>query len=301
MSNITKKDKFLLLTIADYQVLKVDQLALLNDSGKGIVQRKIAKLFKNGFVNLFPRNSSVNFGRPENIILISERGVKLLQKENFIDRQVPIERFVTDKIKNIEHQLLVNWSRIHLRHISQKLPDLTVDFIPSSSSFFPLRNNGQPLVSEYFEIESHQINFIPDGVFYIKSEIQNKSLLFFLEVDMGTESLKSRSPNSNNILRKIKNYRAYFQFNKYKRYQKKWNTLFNGFRLLFLTNTTERKNKISDLVSLEKTNDFIWIADQYDMFEKGIGGKIWTQGGNTVVSKESIIGPTLSFDQRIIL
>ena len=117
---------------------------------------------------------------------------------------------------------------------------------------------------------------------------------------MGTESLKSLSSNSNNISRKIKNYRAYFQFDKYKRYQKKWNTLFNGFRLLFLTNTTERKNRISDLVSSEKTNDFIWVAHQFDMFEKGLGGKIWARGGNLHVSQESILGPTLNFEERII-
>jgi hypothetical protein len=135
----------------------------------------------------------------------------------------------------------LNWSRIHLRHIPQKLPDLKVDFISSSSPFLPLRNNGQVLMSEYFEIEGIKINFVPDGVFYIKSENQNKSLLFFLEVDMGTESLSSRSMKSNNISSKIKNYRAYFQSERYKRYQKKWNTLFNGFRLLFLTNTAERR------------------------------------------------------------
>jgi hypothetical protein len=137
-------------------------------------------------------------------------------------------------------------------------------------------------------------------VFYIKSENQNRSLIFFLEVDMGTESLSSGSMKSNNINAKIKNYRAYFRSERYKRYQKKWNTIFNGFRLLFLTNSTERKNSISNLVSTEKTNDFIWIADQHDMFEKGIGGKICSRGGNISIAKESILGPTLYFDERLI-
>ena len=47
-----------------------------------------------------------------------------------------------------------------------------------------------------------------------------------LEVDMGTESLTTRSSKTNNIATKIKNYSVYFQTEKYKRYQKKWNTLF---------------------------------------------------------------------------
>lgn len=77
----------------------------------------------------------------------------------------------------------------------------------------------------------------------LKSELQNKSLLLFLEVDMGTESLNTSSLSSNNIASKIKNYRAYFQSQKYKRYETKWNTKFNGFRLLFLTNSAKRKKK----------------------------------------------------------
>ena len=300
MTTITKKDKLLLLKIADYQVLKIDQLALLNDSGKGIVQRKVSKFYKNGFVNLSPRNNSSNYGRPEHIISISEKGVKLLQEENLVDNKIQHERFTADKIYNIEHELLINWFRIHLQYIPEKLTDLTAHFIPVITPFLPLKNNGQSLISEQFEFEKSRFEFIPDGVFYLKSNNQNRSLLFFLEVDMGTESLNSRSTKSNNIARKIINYRAYFLTEKYKRYQKKWNTLFNGFRLLFLTNTTERKNRISDLVSSEKTNHFIWVAHQFDLFDKGLGGKIWARGGNLFASQESILGPTINFEERII-
>ena len=117
---------------------------------------------------------------------------------------------------------------------------------------------------------------------------------------MGTESLNSDSLKSNNITTKIKNYRAYFQSEKYKRYEKKWDTKFNGFRLLFLTNSSKRKNSIANLVSSSKLNDFMWVAHQYDMFEKGLGGKIWTRGGNIFTSQESILGPTLNFEERLI-
>lgn len=84
--------------------------------------RKISRLFKNGFLNLSPRNNSSNYGRPENIISISEKGVKLLQNENMIDDKIPIERFVHDKIYKIEHEILLNWFRVHLNYIPIKLP-----------------------------------------------------------------------------------------------------------------------------------------------------------------------------------
>ena len=300
MKQLNQKDNLLLQAIAEYRILQVDQIALLNSSGKRIVQRKVSRLYNNGLINLSPRNYSTNFGRPENIISISEKGVKFLQNENLIDNTIPMERLVPDKTYSIEHELLLNWFRIHLDHIPLKNPDLTTDFISSTTPFLPLRRNGFPLISERFKIENREIDFIPDGVFIITSKEQNMSLLFFLEVDMGTETLNSSSFKSNNIATKIKNYRAYFQSEKYKRYEKKWNTKLSGFRLLFLTNSSKRRNSISNLVSSNELNSFIWVAHQYDMFDKGLGGKIWARGGNIFTSQESILGPTLNFDERLI-
>jgi hypothetical protein len=299
MNTITKKDQLLLLKISEYGVLLIDQIALLNNTGKRIVQRRIARLYKSGLVNLSTRNYKSNFGRPENIISISERGIKYLQTENLVDNKIPIERFIQDRMFHIEHELLLNRIRIHLKYIPEKLTDLTADFISEKTPFLPLKNNGQPLISEQFEFEKSRFEFIPDGVFYLKSNNQNKSLLFFLEVDMGTESLNSSSLNSNNIATKIKNYRAYFQSQKYKRYEKRWDTKFNGFRLLFLTNSMKRKSSISNFVNSNNSNDFIWVANQHDMFEKGLAGNIWSRGGNLSASQESILGKTLTFNSSL--
>lgn len=130
--------------------------------------------------------------------------------------------------------------------------------------------------------------------------MQNKSLLFFLEVDMGTESLTTRSSKTNNISTKIKNYRAYFQYEKYRRYQKKWNTLFNGFRLLFLTNSQERAKMICKQVGSDRSNNFVWATDKIELFEKGLGGKIWVRGCNLHTHKESIIGPSLNYEESLL-
>ncbi|MBK8943689.1 MAG: replication-relaxation family protein [Ignavibacteriae bacterium] len=296
----TKKDFFLLKQICEYNILNVDQLALINNSGRRIIQKKIAKFSKHYLVNLKQRYSSENHGRPENIISISEKGVKLLQNENLIDSKIPVERFITDKIYNIEHELLINWFRILLKKIESKCSNIKTEFISSTTPFIPLNKNGQPLITENLSLENSSVTLIPDGVFYIKSEKQNKSLLFFLEVDMGTESLQNQGFKSNSIATKIQNYQAHFQSKKYLRYQKKWNTIFNGFRLLILTNTTKRKVSISNFINSDSSNDFVWVADQYEMFEKGLGGRIWSRGGKLSIPQESILGPTINFEERII-
>jgi len=291
---LTPKDRSLLLEIAEYRILLIEQIALLDNTGKRAVQKRVNTLYKNGILNFSPRNFEINRGRPENIISISEKGVRLLQNENLIDSKIPIERFAPDKSYHIEHELLLNWLRAYLSYISEKIPDLTIDFISSTTPFILLKSNGLPRISESFKQVNRYIDFIPDGVFSVISKEQNKSLLFFLEVDMGTESLNSSGLNSNNISTKIKNYRAYFQCQKYKRYETRWNTKFNGFRLLFLTNSTSRRSTLSRFIYSDKTNDFIWITEQDQMFQHGIVGKIWTRGGDISSSPESILGPTLA-------
>jgi len=294
--NLTSNDRHLLLQVAEHRILLIDQIAMLNNIGRRAVQKKVNTLYKNGILNFSPRNFRISRGRPENIISISEKGVKLLQNENLIHSKISIERLAPDKSYHIEHELLLNWFRVYLNYISEKIPDLIINFISSTTPFVLLKSNGLPLISESFKQVNRYIDFIPDGVFSVISKEQNKSLLFFFEVDMGTESLHSSSLNSNNIATKIINYRAYFLSQKYKRYETKWNTKFNGFRLLFLTNSTFRRSTLSRFISSERTNDFIWITDQDQMSQLGIGGNIWTRGGDISSSPESILGPTLATD-----
>jgi len=299
MNKITSKEKELLFQISEYQLLSINQIMLLTGKGKREVQRKIENLRNKDFITFLNMKKSDIKGRTEYISFVSDTGATILQNE--IEEQVhtATDRIVFKNFHIANHQMLLNWFRIHLNYIPIKLPDLTTDFISSTTPFLPLKNCGLPLISEHFESEQTRIDFIPDGVFYIKSEKQNKSILFFLEVDMGTEPLTTKSSRTNTITTKIKNYRAYFQSEKYKRYQKKWNTLFNGFRLLFLTNSLERKTSICELVSSDKSNKFIWATDQNDLFENGLGGKIWSRGCKLHTPKESILGPTLNFEERL--
>jgi biotin operon repressor len=299
IQKISKEDLNLLLLLADNLVLLNEQIAQLNGIGKRAVQKRINKLNQKGFIHIRTRNYKMGKGRAEFISSLSVKGTNLLKNENLIDNNILLERFLFNKIYNFEHELLVNWFRIYLNLLPIKITDLGVDFISATIPFLPLKSNGLPLISESFKQDDLPINFTPDGVFSIINKEKNKSLLFFLEVDMGTESLNSSSSNSNNIATKIKNYRAYFKSQKYKRYEKRWDTKFKGFRLLFLTNSVKRKTNISNFVSADNSSDFIWIANQYDLFEKGLGGKIWARGGSASRSHESILGTTLAFDLRL--
>jgi hypothetical protein len=65
-----------------------------------------------------------------------------------------------------------------------------------------------------------EVRFTPDAVFAITNAVDSKTLLFFLEVDCGTETLSSPQRDMKDIRQKILNYQWYFQSFKYKRYER---------------------------------------------------------------------------------
>jgi len=64
------------------------------------------------------------------------------------------------------------------------------------------------------------IDFIPDGVFSIRNHETGKSLLFFLEVDLGTETIASRERGPKDIRKKILNYQILFRHHHYRHYER---------------------------------------------------------------------------------
>lgn len=61
--------------------------------------------------------------------------------------------------------------------------------------------------------------FVPDGVLWITHAGRQMTLLFFLEVDMGTEPIASGRSRSLDIRQKILNYQSCFRMRRYERYE----------------------------------------------------------------------------------
>ena len=132
------------------------------------------------------------------------------------------------------------------------------------------------------------------GVFTITHRKRQMTLLFFLEVDMGTESIASPKRTPGDIRQKIINYQQYFRSGRYKRYEKFWNCKLRGFRLLFLTNTNGRLAVLSRLVQEMPPSEFIWLTSLKQMFSHGLSAEIWVHGGKQDAPSESILGTTMA-------
>ena len=161
-----------------------------------------------------------------------------------------------------------------------------------SSPFLPKALSGHPFTTDFAPVEGSQdeaVKFIPDGVFSITDSIEGQTLLYFLEIDCGTETIASLKRKPNDIRQKILNYGSYFDSLRYKRYEKIWNCHLEGFRLLFVTNTTERLASLCKLVREMPPSDYIWLTEQSRLFTDGVSAAIWSCGGKIDSPPESIL------------
>jgi hypothetical protein len=155
-----------------------------------------------------------SLGRPEELFFLSDKGTEFLRDKRAISCDPAGNRSEKTNSKFIDHDLLLNWFRIHLHKIEKAIPRLSVRYLSPSSSFLPRRNGDHFSFVERVPINGHtqqSIEFVPDGVFSITDKERQKTLLFFTEIDMGTESLAGPKRDPRDIRQKIVNYQTYFR------------------------------------------------------------------------------------------
>lgn len=286
---ISSKDIDVLSLVLEYRILTVEQISLLLERNPKSLYRRMSKLEEDNLLIMPDRQSGRGRGRPERVAALTEAGINLLKEKNIIGVNVPVENLLLASMKNADHQLLLNWCCIHLLHLDKIVPRLSTIFYQHNSPFV-FRNNGSLLRETISSADDNkQVHFTPDMVFSISDNINQKSLLYFVEVDCGTETAASPRRKGNDIRGKIMNYCSYFDSEGYKRYEQIWDSEFRGFRLLFITNSACRLSKLSKLVGEIPFTDFIWLTEQGRMFADGLGANIWTKGGQIESGHESIL------------
>jgi len=291
------QDIQILKTIAEYHLLSLAQISELTARHPKSMARRLKQLEQDGLIQKTNRGFGRGRGRPENLVTLTGQGLEVLRKQGNISPDSGHDKAAETHMQNTDHQLLVNWFRTHLVRLGRAVPQLSIAFLSPTSPFLNRDIDGGLPVYERVVVKSEEQNeeeayFIPDGVFSItdKESTPQKTLLFFLEVDMGSEPLVRTNQGAQDIRQKIVYYQSYFRTYGYKRYEGFWNCRLNGFRLLFLTNTASRKIALCRLVQEMRPSNFIWVADQESMFAKGLGTEIWARGGLDQQPPESILG-----------
>ena len=210
-----------------------------------------------------------------------------------MDPQIRAEELLGERVPPQAHQLLLNWVRAHLHHVETVVPQLKIRFLAHNSPFLPAEYSSISIAANPMPDGTgpqKNVSFEPDATFSIADTTQGKTVLFFLEVDRGTEIVGSPKRTPKDIRQKILNYGMCFDRLAYKKYESLWNCQLNGFRLLFLTDTLARLSTLSTLVREMPPSDFIWLTVADRMFTEGISAQIWVRGGRLDSPSHSILG-----------
>ena len=294
-TRLNKNTLELLKTLADYRILTPIQITILHFQSRQLAYRAMRDLAKSGLVESATRGFGSARGRPESVLSLSQKGIELLRNEGALDPGISHGLINGQAFTHtMEHHLLLNWFRIHVAHIEKVLPDLSNDFISSISPFHLNETKSRPLVYEPSGAANPGENgFTPDGVFTIGCSERKETLLFFLEIDMGTEPLVSQKSDVGSVRQKISTYQDYFRQARYKRYEDHWQAKLEGFRLLFLAPDLTRLTALCRQVRSQPPSDFIWVTDQERMFVRGLADAIWARGGKEDIPPQSILNSRL--------
>lgn len=290
---LTQADCEILRAIAECRIMTSPQLAALLSRSKKGVRDRVGRLVAEGLLEEVTRGRGHRRGRPERVVSLRKPAIAILREQELIDPQVPNNDILGEDIRCQNHQLLLNWTQIHLNRVSAVTPRLQIRFLASSSPFLPKAFSHVSIPSNVVKgrDETRELaSFKPDAAFSVCDTEESKTLLFFLEVDLGTETLASPKRGLTDIRQKILNYGACFDTQVYKQYEKLWSCRLNGFRLLFLTDTLPRMSALCSLVREMPPSDFIWITEKDRMFAEGISAQIWARGGRSDASPQSILG-----------
>jgi Replication-relaxation len=294
---MTKKDRELISFIGKFGILAITQLSFLSQRNDQSIRRRMRYLLDKSTIHIRQRPYGQKKGRPENLLSLTDEGWRIFLEQNggSYSKFLKIEKSMATNF--IEHELLLNWGLIHLIQIERKIDHLSVKYLTQNLAILKsLHGNKNGIIEQAPIKDSNQdfSEFIPDAAFMIKCSVSKKSLLFFLEVDMGTETKASPKRMKSDIRQKIINYQGYFGSGQYKRYNKIFGARFKGFRLLFLTNSFPRLKTLCRLVREMPPSDFVWLTNRERMFSSGLSAKIWSRGGRDGESHHSILGEKLA-------
>jgi DNA-binding MarR family transcriptional regulator len=295
-----RNDFGLLSFLTQARALTVTQLAAFQKRERQVVRRRLRALSEEGLIQSDTRAFGKSRGRPEKIIHLTEKGIDLLRSKLPELEDVPNNWLDAPSHHSLDHQLLVNWFRIHLNAVGEIFSQLSVRVI---SPLFPLPGREPPAANGFIDpLRRKGVKaFAPDLVFSITHNEKKKTLLFFLEADRGTESAAGVSRGKGDIRKKILNYRQCFQTGEYKSYETILDCRLNGFRLLFLTTSSTRLGSLCNLVKSMSSSDFVWLATVDQMFSAGLSAKIWFRGGKQDTAQESILGSEFARSAPLLL
>lgn len=245
----SEDDLLALFYLQKYNFLTIDQsLTILGKerSRKNLAHR-LLQIEQAGFLGSFG-NQNVGFVKAPKVYYLKEKGYQVLTEE-----------FPLELIGRYKKKKQPSWSSKYKHRLALIDLFLSLEISVRNSTKYELvkvfleynRNaakDGGYMVETTDELKTGtnpQDRITPDGAFILKNQHTSNQGLYFLEMDMGTETITnkiSKSPKFT-LSNRMQEYDLYLQSGSYaKKYQEHGD--FNFFTLLFVTTAEARRDNI---------------------------------------------------------
>jgi len=291
MARIMQTDLDVLVLLAELRLATADQLAVATGANAEAMGRRLRQLSsESSYVRILTQDLGTGPGRPRNLFALGKVGAQALVEADRlpperVDAVVAPSAPVTHR-----HLLMGNSVWVQLRSIQRRVPFLEATYLATHSPLIERSEGGASVLHDHVAMgDGCVIGFEPDGVFYLRHLEMDKTLLFFLEADRGTEPRATLSERAA-IVQKLKLYQQYLASEGYRRYEKRWGSALKGFRLLILAETAQRTRAICRSVQECPPSSFVWVAEHNSLLTLGLHAPIWNVGGNVELAAQSILG-----------
>ena len=198
--NPTERDEKILIYLNRYQCLRVGQVARLIFNGVDVqvCRRRLKRLHDAGLTSII-EPTSVGKGKIERIHFLSQQGKSYLRQKFPDEKIVLYKKVVNEHYPLLNHLLAINDFRVSLELATRNHSLVRLQQFVSEREIRSNAIKAQGLdrfqLFRSFQVPSREkpLGLLPDSKFILqgKGDFTNLKRLFYLEIDLGTESLRT--------------------------------------------------------------------------------------------------------------
>lgn len=283
----------LLRVVADYRVLTMEQLSSIQGRPPKAMHDSADRLARKGLLEKQARTRPARRGRRESLVAVTVAGFQALAEAETLPADAREKDVTLAGLPHIEHQLLLNQVRIQWGRLDRICPALRTWFVPHSSptARYQVAGSGAETRPVPVSIPANGRQLLtPDAVATIADVERNRTVLFFVEADRGTEQRNASGGPRPTIAGKIEKYQRAFRSGRYRDYETVCGCELRGFRVLFVVDSVKRFTSLCHHLDGVSPREFIWITDVVRLRDHGAGAPIWARGGHQDRPPASILG-----------
>jgi hypothetical protein len=245
----TDRDRSLLRDVWRYRYLTSRQVTRLHFTHHKVAQRRLRQLTTAGFLHRFSPTDANRAGFRTWWYCLARAGAHIASRDSGVSLGValpPTRRPRT--LWFLAHHSQTTDFRLWLHEACQAPSGFSYDYLPSYGD-----TNGRPALP----LGGTSGALFPDGAFTLTRG--DRSALFFLEVDRGTEPLTGKHPNA--IARKLTAYRTAYDSGAEAHLAGLFpGAVVSGFRILWVVPDAARQARLVELAGRLDLAPLVWVA-----------------------------------------